>query len=181
MQLIDVDKARYKKHLNVVIIGFISSLLVLSLGFGAILIALFSSVGEVTQLGSLSEAPPESNFRLNLLGVILALLANAAILHSIKRSDYFTEIYYVWQRKQIQNLIYRKLTKIKAAAKENDTQALVILSYYYHSIKQLYVLDDNTITLSTVERDLQKVTDTIAEQGIDVTATPFDKKMLADY
>jgi len=181
MQLIDVDKARYKKHLNIVIIGFISALLVLSLAFGSVLIALFSSVGEITQVGSLSEAPEQSNFRYNLLGVILALMANAAVLHSIKRSDYFTEIYYVWQMKQIQNLIYRKLTKIKAAAKDNDSQALVILYYYYHSLKQLYVLDDNTITLSTVEKDIQKIQESIEEQGIDVTAKPFDKKMLAEY
>jgi hypothetical protein len=43
------------------------------------------------------------------------------------------------------------------------------------------VLDDNTITLSTVEQNLQDVTDTITEKGLDVEATPFDKKMLGDY
>lgn len=184
MKLIEVDKARYKKHLNIVIFGFISSLLVLSLLFGTALIAMFSTVAEMAQVavtaGEIEEVQ-DSNFRFNLLGVILALLANAAILHSIKHSDFFTEVYYVWKIKQTQNLIYRKLRKIKVAAKGDDNQALLILFYYYQSIKQLYVLDDNTITLSTVEQNLQEVTDTINEKNIDVEATPFDKKILSDY
>jgi hypothetical protein len=193
MKLIEVDKARYKKHLNIVIVGFISSLLILSLLFGSVLIALFSDLNHVSDVGNVAEmaeaavtaseveATQDSNFRYNLLGVLLALLANAAVLHSVKHSEFFTEVYYVWQIKQTQNLIYRKLRKIKIAAKDNENQALLILFYYYQSIKQLYVLDDNTITLSTVEQNLQDVTDTITEKGLDVEATPFDKKMLANY
>ena len=193
MKLFEVDKARYKKHLNIVIVGFISSLLVLSLVFGSVLIALFSDLNHVSDVGNVAEiaeaavtaseveATQDSNFRYNLLGVLLALLANAAVLHSVKHSDFFTEVYYVWQIKQTQNLIYRKLRKIKIAAKDNENQALLILFYYYQSIKQLYVLDDNTITLSTVEQNLQDVTDTITEKGLDVEANPFDKKMLANY
>ena len=184
MKLIEVDKARYKKHLNIVIVGFISSLLVLSLLLGSVLIAMFSNVPEMVDVAVTAgevEAAQDSNFRFNLLGVILALLANAAVLHSVKHSDFFTEVYYVWRIKQTQNLIYRKLRNIKIAAKDNDNQALLILFYYYQSIKQLYVLDDNTITLSTVEQNLQDVTNTITEKGLDVEARPFDKKMLGDY
>ena len=52
MKLIEVDKARYKKHLNIVIVGFISSLLVLSLLFGSVLIALFSDLNHVSDVGN---------------------------------------------------------------------------------------------------------------------------------
>jgi len=41
MQLIDIDKARYRKHLNRVIIGCIAVLVVGSLGIAQLLIALF--------------------------------------------------------------------------------------------------------------------------------------------
>lgn len=188
MQLIEINKARYRKHLNIVIVGFIVSLLVLSLCFGAVLISLFSTVGEVMEVEQvlsaatdLVQGEEETNFRYNLLGVILALLANAAILHSIKGSEYFKEVYYVWQIKQIQNLIFRKLKKIKPAAKEGQKEALIILSFYYQSQKQVYSLDDNTITLTTVENEIAKVEQLIEDNGLDISNTQFDKSLLATY
>jgi hypothetical protein len=188
MQLIDIDKARYRKHLNIVIVGFIASLLVLSLLFGSIFISLFSTIGDPASLQAVADAvangvevEPETNFRYNIAGVILALLANAAFLHSVKNSDYFKEIYYVWQIKQLQNLIYRKLKRVKAAGKEGDEIALTILSFYYQCQIQVYQLDDNTITLSSIENHLQQVNDIISEKGLTVSAEKFDKSLIVNY
>jgi len=188
MQMIDINKTRYRKHLNIIIVGFIANLLVLSLVFGAILISLFSTVGEITGVeqivntaSDLVQEQPETNFRYNLLGVILALLANAAILHSIKGSEFFLEVYYVWQVKQIQNLIFRKLKKIKVAAKSGEEPALIILSFYYQSQKQVYSLDDNTITLATVEKEIANIKQLIDDNGLSISAAQFDKKLISTY
>ncbi|HBY84365.1 MAG TPA: DUF3087 domain-containing protein [Colwellia sp.] len=185
MQLIDVDKVRYRKNLNIVIVGFISSLLVLSLLFGTLLISLFSSVGDVNEFVQVAndavQAEPDSNFRFNLLGVVLALLTNAAILYRVKHSAFFTEIYYVWQVKQLQNLVFRKLKKIKIAAKNGEETALIILSFYYQSQLQIYKLDDNTITLSTIENHQQQLNEMIAESGLTINADQFDKSLIATY
>ena len=186
MQLIDIDKTRYRKHLNIVIVGFISSLLIFSLLFGTVLISLFSTVGDTAQLAqsavdTTATGEQETNFKYNFLGVVLALLANAAILHSVKNNDFFKEIYYVWQVKQLQNLIYRKLTKIKAAGKAGEEKALIILAFYYQSQIQVYQLDDNTITLSSIEKQLQQVNDTITEHGLDISAAQFEKSLITSY
>lgn len=185
MQLIDIDKQRYRKHLNIVIVSFISSLLVLSLLFGTILISMFSSVGDVNEFVKAAndavQAEPESNFRFNLLGVILALVTNAAILYRIKHSAFFTEIYYVWQVKQLQNLVYRKLKKIKLAAQNGEETALIILSFYYQSQLQIYKLDDNTITLSTIENHQQELNDLIAKSGLSISCEQFKKELIAAY
>lgn len=185
MQLIEIDKVRYRKHLNIVIVGFISSLLVLSLLFGTILISLFSTASDISELIKVaSDAVPvqqDSNFRYNLLGVVLALLLNGAVLHNIKNSTFFTEIYYVWQIKQLQNLVYRKLKKIKLAAKEGEEKALIILSFYYQSQLQIYKLDDNTMTLETIEKHFQQVNDTITEHRLTISAEQFEKSMIATY
>jgi len=90
MQLVNIDKTRYRKHLNIVIVGFIVTLLILALTFGQLLILSFGQENV-------------NNFRYNLLGVVLSLLACMAALHSLKNSAFFKEIYYVWQMKQIQN------------------------------------------------------------------------------
>jgi hypothetical protein len=168
MQLINVDKTRYRKHLNIIIVGFIITLLVLALIFGQLLIALFAQEGV-------------NNFRYNLLGVILSLMACAAVLHVLKNSNFFTEIYYVWQVKQIQNLVYRKLKKIKSAAKNDDVNALIILSFYYQSLQQVYQLDDNTLTITKVNKDLSDLQETIANKNLTISAEQFDKKLLNSY
>ena len=168
MQLINIGKARYRKHLNITIVGFIGTLLVLALVFGQLLIASFAAEGV-------------NNFRYNLLGVVLSLFACAAILHTFKNSDFFREIYYVWQIKQIQNLIYRKLKKIKAAAKSDDTNALIILSFYYQSLQQVYQLDDNTLTITKVNKDLSDLQQTIVNKNLNISAEQFDKKLINSY
>jgi len=168
MQLIDIDKTRYRKHLNIVIVSFISALLVLALIFGQLLIASFAQEGV-------------NNFRYNLLGVVLSLLGCAAILHTLKHSTFFKEIYYVWQVKQIQNSIYRKLKKIKAAANNNDINALVVLSFYYQSLKQVYQLDDNTLTISKVDKDFSDLENQITNENLTISAEKFDKKLLNSF
>lgn len=168
MQLIKIDKAVYRKRLNIVIAGFIATLTILALAFAQLFILNFEQEGV-------------SNFKYNLLGVILALLACAAILHSLKESQFFKEIYYVWQLKQLQNKIFRKLTKIKADAKEGNENALIILLYYYQSLKLVYLLDDNTLTISKVEKDLNLVNETIANKNLALSAEQFDKSLLTSY
>ena len=44
MQLIEINKTRYRKHLNIIIVSFVATLLALSLAFGSILIYFFSDV-----------------------------------------------------------------------------------------------------------------------------------------
>ncbi len=168
MQLIEINKIRYRKHLNIVIAGFIGTLLVLALVFGQLLIAAFAQEGV-------------NNFRYNLLGVVLSLLACAAILHTLKTSNFFKEIYYVWQVKQIQNLIFRKLKKVKAAANNDVPNALIILSFYYQSLQQVYQLDDNTLTITKVNKDLSDLQETIANKNFTISVEQFDKKLLSSY
>ncbi len=200
MKIIDIDKAQYRRKLNYVIIGFIITLASLSLVFGSVLIALFAQQTPIIA----GETVQPSNFKYNFLGVVMALLACAAILHSIKNKAYFKEIYYVWQMKQIQNAIYRKLSKIKKAAfdqsdsRESEIEvserqtvevnqtdkslnALIILNYYYASLKHIYVLDDNTLTLSSLNKDIEKLSDILTKKNITINTDQFDQSMLSYY
>ncbi len=189
MQLININKDRYRKHLNVVIVGFIISLLIMSLVFGTVLVSLFSTVDDTNamilanfQANSGTDQPElATNFRYNLLGVIIALLANAAILQRLKRSHYFKEIYYVWQLKQQQNLIYRKFNNIRAACDAGDKKAFTIIYFYYQSQLQVYQLDDNTLTLSAIEKKFSAIKEKAEQQGYKIVASDFDKSLLTNY
>ncbi len=179
MKVVEIDKAVYRKRLNIVIAGFILCLAALSIGISSILISLFSEQGVNLSLVSTEQVEQGSNFKYNFLGVVLALLACAAILNSVKRSQFFDEIYYVWRLKQIHNSIYRKLKKIKQAAYEqNDINAVIILLYYFTTLKQVYLLDDNTLTMANVTTEQQKLQTFIEEKHLTVSIEQFDKSLL---
>ena len=173
MQLKPVDKAIYRSHLNRIIIVFVVTFAALALGFGTILISLF---GETPVDGE-----QVNNFRFNLLGVILGLIVVGALLNKAKDHAYFEEVYYVWQLKQIHNLIYRKLKKIKSAATENNVDALIILHFYYTSLKQVYELDDNTLTISNVNTELDKVVEQAQAHQLTISTEQFSRDLLKSF
>tara|TARA_R110000765_G_scaffold70113_4_gene136012 strand:+ start:3350 stop:3925 length:576 start_codon:yes stop_codon:yes gene_type:complete len=191
MKLKDIDKAVYRKHLNIIIVGFIASLLTLALVYGQSLIMLFADSAQllatpanVTTGELVNEATgTESNFSYNFMGVLLALLTCVFALHRLRFSAFFSEVYYVWQVKQQQNLIYRKLKKIKVAAEAGDVNvnALIILNFYYASLKQVYLLDDNTLTMSKLNTDINELNSQLENLNLTLSTDQFEPSMLADF
>lgn len=191
MKLKDIDKAVYRKHLNIIIVGFIASLLTLALVYGQALIMLFAdstqlltTPANVTTGELVNEATgTESNFSYNFMGVLLALLTCVFALHRLRFSAFFSEVYYVWQVKQQQNLIYRKLKKIKVAAEADDVNvnALIILNFYYASLKQVYLLDDNTLTMSKLNTDINELNTQLENLNLTLSTDQFEPSMLADF
>lgn len=191
MKLKDIDKAVYRKHLNIIIVGFIASLLTLALVYGQSLIMLFADSAQLLAnpanviTGELvNEATgTESNFSYNFMGVLLALLTCVFALHRLRFSAFFSEVYYVWQVKQQQNLIYRKLKKIKVAAEAGDVNvnALIILNFYYASLKQVYLLDDNTLTMSKLNTDINELNSQLENLNLTLSTDQFEPSMLADF
>lgn len=180
MKLQSIDKSTYRHKLNRIIVGFVLGFAALSILFGTLFIELFT-FGDIPQTLAEGEEP-RSNFKFNLAGVIVGLVVSGAVLHRLRETTYFTEVYYVWQVKQVQNLIYRKLSKInKAAFEQHDADAMRILNYYYESLKQVYQLDDNTLTMTKVNNDHQKVVELAESHHISFENYEFDKAQLAQF
>lgn len=165
MTLKDINKAVYRKNLNRVIIGFVASFALLGVGFGQLLILFFS-------------LPEADNFKYNLTGVLLALALCGVVLNSVKNNRFFNEIYYVWQLKQCQNRIYRSLKKVKQARDNNETDAFELLYFYYKSLIQVYTLDDNTITLTEINKELATLQEKAVTLNIELGEPKFDDNML---
>lgn len=170
MTLIDIDKDTYRKHLNVVIISFVFGFAILSLLFGQVLISAFSSGVE-----------GESHFRFNLMGVVIGLAISSFTLSRFRKHAYFKEIYYVWQLKQLQNAIYRKVAKIKPQAMEGNIDALQTMDFYYRSLAQVYTLDNNTLTMNELVKNHQIIKDKAQEFQMTLAQTSFDKKVLSNF
>lgn len=174
MKIVDIDKVTYRKRSNLVIISFVACLAILALVFGAILIQLFGS-------GPVNSSESTGNFHLNLMGVILSAVVSASIMNHFKTHPFLTEIFYVWQLKQIHNKIYRKVRKIKPAAEEQNVTALIILNFYYTTQKQVFWLDNNTLTMSTVQKQLDEIQDKIKMWNLDISLEDFDLRLLEQF
>lgn len=174
MKLIEIDKITYREHLNRVIIVFIACLAFLSLLMGQLLIRLWGQVEVAT-------GESTGNFHLNFLGVLLAFALCGGVLYRQRHHAYFKEIYYVSRLKALHNRIYRKLKAIKLAAQNNDVNALIILSFYYTSLKFVYLLDDNTLTLGEVDVELNRINQQIERLGLTVGAQDFSAELLTRF
>ena len=168
MQLQQIDKARYRKHLNKVILACIAALTIGSLGISQLLILLF----------------PDSNgshFHWNLLGVVVTSIVIGLTLKKVKSHPFMYEVAYVWDLKQALNRITRKMMAIKKAAKEGDVDAMLAIQFSYSGSKQLWTLDDNTITMEDLSI-WQAELDALARQyQVELDITKYDERILTKF
>ncbi len=160
--------------MNLVLVSLVGSLAVFAIVFGTILIDLFGS-------GQSTAGESTGNFHLNVLGVILSVALNAFIASRVKGHDYFKEALYVWNLKQIHNQIYRKLKRIQPKAEQGDRDALTILYFYYTTQKQVYDLDNNTLTIKTVQQSLDNIVELSDKWSIELDIEAFSKDLVAKY
>ncbi|PQJ53835.1 DUF3087 family protein [Psychrosphaera saromensis] len=168
MKLHNIDKTKYRKHLNKIIIASIIALIVLSLSISSSIIYLVND-GET------------SHFWINLSGVVIAVIIIASLLSKYKSHPFMYEVVYVWDLKQVLNLIHRKNKKINAAVEENDIVAIQIMYFYYKACFQLYNLDDNTITISSLNRQAEELDNKIESLKLTITTDDFTPDTLSKY
>lgn len=174
MEIKKINKEVYKKKVNLVIGGFVVLLAVSSLAFSTLLISLF---------GNTDIQPEQStgNFHWNLIGVLLSLATSLSLLNQFKTHPYMREVLYVWKLKQIHNKIYRKLKNIKAAASTDDLKALTILKFYYTTQRQVFELDNNTLTMSSVTKELETIEEIEVSKSLSLDITSFEESWLDTF
>ena len=91
------------------------------------------------------------------------------------------EVLYVWKLKQIHNKIYRKLKNIKAAASTDDLKALTILKFYYTTQRQVFELDNNTLTMSSVTKELETIEEIEVSKSLSLDITSFEESWLDTF
>jgi hypothetical protein len=168
MHLQDIDKSRYRQRFRIVFAAIVVVLAGVSLGTSTLLIALLGT-------------PGASHFWLNLAGVVVGAAVVVLTLTRLRQHPYLREVVYVWDLKQQLNRIYRKQSKIEPRVEENDPDAIAIMVFFYRGSKQLYELDDNTITLDTIALKLRALERRIEELGLEITADSFRDAMLERY
>ncbi len=166
MKLQTIDKALYRKRLNILIAINIVVLLATSLSVSNILITLFGS--EVDG----------DNFLWNVLGVIAGLFVMAGLFKILVSRPFMAEINYVRQVKQEMNRIYRSSKKIQAACEQDNTIALVISYFNLQASKQVYELDNNTLTMDELNTKIASLDKQIERLGITVSTDDYQPELI---
>lgn len=168
MKLRGIDKTRYRKHLRVVFAGMAVALLIISPAASTLFIYLFSR-------------PEVSHFLHNLAGVVAAAAIVFFVLKRFRQHSYMVEVVYVWELKQQLNRIHRKARKIEAAVENNDDDAMKIMNFMYRGSKQLYELDDNTITLGSLTSKISVLEQRMEDAGLSLSTDSYDPAMLSRF
>jgi hypothetical protein len=143
----------------------IAALVVLSLGTSTLFIYLFST-------------PEVEHFWFNLAGVAAAALIILVTLQQFRRHPFMLEVVYVWDLKQQLNRIYRKQRKVETAVENDDHNAMIILNYLYRGSKQLYELDDNTITMEGLDSRISVLDKRMQAAGLSLSTDSYEPSML---
>jgi hypothetical protein len=168
MKLRPIDKQRYRKHYRTVFAAVVIGLTVISLGCSTLLIR---------WLGS----PNETHFTLNLAGFVVAVLLVAYIVYRFRDHPFMHEVVYVSNLKKQLNRIYRKQHKIEPLIEDNNVDAMVIMNYMYQGSKQLYELDDNTITLEDLAIKARHLNTKLDEKGLKLNTDDYDSGLPSQF
>ena len=168
MQLREIDKTRYRKHLRVVFAGIVVVLSIIAIISSTLFIYLFSK----------PEAP---HFYYNLAGVVFAAVIVIYVLVKLREHPFMYEVVYVWDLKQQLNKIYRKQKKIEAAVDEGNLDAMIIINFLHRGSKQLYELDDNTITMEDLVVKIKIFDARMEAAGLSLSTDSYNPDMLNKF
>jgi hypothetical protein len=168
MQLIEINKVRYRRHLNLVIAGCVCGLAIGSLAISQTFIAIF---------------PDESgsHFNWNLLGVVVTTVTIAWLLNKYRTHNFMTEVVYVWELKQTLNKINRRMLKLKAASLEGNANAILALQYSYAGSRLLWQLDDNTIVMDELAMQQAELDKIAVEYNLTLNIDDYDERTLKQF
>ena len=168
MQLKEINKVRYIKHYRIIFAGIAFVLLIIAPATSALIINLFSN-------------PEGSYFFHNLSGVLVGVAIVTFLLNKFRQHPFMYEVMYVWELKKQLNKIHRKQKKIEAAIENNDKDAMIIMNFMLHGSKQLYELDDNTITMEDLLRKIQIHDERMEAAGLSLSTDTYNPAMLERF
>jgi hypothetical protein len=85
---------------------------------------------------------------------------------------------YVRALKQELNRIYRSSKKVQKGVEEDNKIALIISYFNLQGSKQVYELDNNTLTLDELKEKIEKLDKHITRLGMDISADDYALDLL---
>jgi hypothetical protein len=166
MKLQVIDKALYRKRLNIALVTCVAVLLTTSLSVSNILISLFGSGIE------------GDNFWWNVLGVVAGAAVIVGLFKVVATKPFMVEINYVRSLKKEMNRIYRSSKKLQIALEANDKDAMIISYFNLQASKQVYELDNNTLTMDELNEKIRLLDEKLKELSVSISISDYRPDLL---
>lgn len=136
-----------------------------------ILLALFLSGLAVMVLG----VQGGDNFRLNLAGVLVALVTTLLLVRYLFWSQpWMAAAVYGWQLKRSLMKVTNVMHHVTAGIMAGDVSAMKLLRFYHLGVTQMYQLDANSSALSQMVREIDLHKARLEALGVDTEQTRLD-------
>ena len=123
----------------------------------------------------LAGVPGGDNFRLNLAGVIAALIVTFVLVRYVFWSQpWMAAAVYGWQLKRSLMRVTNAMHHVTAGVMAGDVSALKLLRFYHLGITQMYQLDANSSALSQMVREIDLHKARLEALSIDTEQTRLD-------
>ncbi|OZY59485.1 hypothetical protein CJF39_10235 [Pseudomonas lundensis] len=123
----------------------------------------------------LAGVPGGDNFRLNLAGVIAALIVTFMLVRYVFWSQpWMAAAVYGWQLKRSLMRVTNAMHHVTAGVMAGDVSALKLLRFYHLGITQMYQLDANSSALSQMVREIDLHKARLEALSIDTEQTRLD-------
>ena len=168
MKLQTIDKALYRKRLNIALVTCVAVLLITSLSVSNILIAFFGSGIE------------GDNFWWNVIGVAIGGAVVAGLFKVVSPKPFMVEINYVRSLKREMNRIYRSSKKLQIALEANNENAMIISYFNLQASKQVYELDNNTLTMDELNEKIRLLDEKAKSLSMNISISDYRFDLLSE-
>lgn len=115
------------------------------------------------------------NFRLNLVGVLVALVTTLLLVRYLFWSQpWMAAAVYGWQLKRSLMKVTNVMHHVTAAIMAGDVRAMKLLRFYHLGVTQMYQLDANSSALSQMVREIDLHKARLEALGVDTEQTRLD-------
>lgn len=119
------------------------------------------------------------NFRLNLTGVIVALVTTILLVRYLFWSQpWMAPAVYGWQLKRSLMKVTNVMHHVTAGVMAGDATAIKLLRFYHLGVTQMYQLDANSSALSQMAREIDLHKARLEALGIDTGQTRLDPQWI---
>ncbi len=142
---------RQTRRSTVIVIALFA---VLGMALPALLIGFFGSVGD-------------SNFGLNLTGVLLAAAITATLVRTVfLKQPWMDAAAYGWRLKRSLMRVTNQMHQVKDGVKAGDEQAMLLLRFYHLGLQEMHHLDGNSSDLLELVAEREQLREALVARGL---------------
>ncbi len=138
-------------------------------------LAMSLSALAVALLGS----PEGSNFRWNLAGVLLGLVATIMLVRSLFwRQNWMQPAVYGWQLKRSLMSVTNVMHQVEAGVQSGSPEAMKLLRFYHLGQLEMHRLDGNPQAADDLSKQMEQHRKAMLEKGLSIEQYRFDPAWL---